>query len=69
MMPGETAIQATQVVPDDILLPLKDLLSYLPVSESSLQAWAAQGRIQTIKLGSRRFVKKAEIVRLMSEGM
>ena len=41
----------------------------LDVSHWTIRAWIAQGRLKSVKLGSRRMIPESEIVRVIAEGI
>jgi excisionase family DNA binding protein len=41
----------------------------LSVSPWTIRAWAAEGRLKSVKLGSRRLIPESEILRVIAEGI
>jgi excisionase family DNA binding protein len=41
----------------------------LGVSPWTIRAWAANGRMKSVKLGSRRMIPESEILRVMADGI
>jgi len=50
------------------LLSIKTSAARLSVSPWTIRAWVTQGRIASVKLGSRRLIPESEIDRIISEG-
>jgi excisionase family DNA binding protein len=51
---------------EQLLVSIEDAAKALSLSPWTLRAWATQGRLETVKLGRRRLVKKSELDRLAS---
>jgi excisionase family DNA binding protein len=49
------------------LLRIEQTADLLGVSPWTIRAWVAQGKLKSVKLGSRRLVPESEVVRLISE--
>jgi excisionase family DNA binding protein len=41
----------------------------LGVSPWTIRSWASNGRLKSVKLGSRRMIPESEILRIISEGL
>lgn len=54
---------------EQLLVSIEEGAKALNVSPWTLRAWAKQGRLETVKLGRRRLLKKAALEKLVSEGL
>jgi excisionase family DNA binding protein len=50
------------------LLRIESAAELLGISPWTIRSWIAQGRIRSLKVGSRRLIQEMEIKRLVSEG-
>jgi predicted site-specific integrase-resolvase len=58
------------VLAEDKLIPLKDAIARLGgVSIWTAYNWVERGKLQTVKLNNRHFVRESEINRIVREGL
>jgi excisionase family DNA binding protein len=53
----------------EALRSIESAAERLSVSPWTVRAWAADGRLKSVKLGSRRLIPESEILRVIAEGI
>lgn len=54
-------------LPDHHFLTVAEVCAFLRIGRSTFFEWVAAGRINTIKLGTKRLVERAEVERIIDE--